>query len=140
MRVNGIINYDVTSVPFNAMPVMVETCERVFCDLPMGDDLEADEYMRSVWANRSKRSGTMSHLRAGYGDDCQMPEVWVDADLDNFISPKDISEEADKREVQNSFLFDRAEKAITPITEARQLGAEVSASRFREIAPHLVAA
>ena len=140
MQSKGLIDFPVTSVAFDSIPRSIEGVDHVYCDMAMGSHFEADMQMISAWKNRARRGNNFTHFRGCYDPKGSSTSEWLEAELDNYTPPEALFEEAHRRKEKNLLLLDRAETGVDLIVEARQKDEPVSKSRFREMAPALIAA
>lgn len=130
---NGTIPASLTSMDFyDDLALAFEYYDRVYCTLPMGLNPDADDFIISCWKGKSEGNNTLAHLLGKQEKGTPIPENWTKAKLQNFITPRDIDKEMDKRGAANTRLLESAHSAIEHCTTLRLEARQASAKTLRD--------
>lgn len=108
-----------TAADFDEVPIMMALCDHTFITLPMDANKEADQYMIRGWKEHAPEASTLTHLKADPANMAKVSDTWLEAGLNNFVTPDDIKEEMARRARLNDRLTRRAELAIDTIVKLR---------------------
>lgn len=129
---DGRIPAPIKRADFADLSLAVALHDRVYVTMPMEHDAQADDHIIACWRGREEKGNTLTHLRAKPEKAATTSQTWLDARLDNFISPDDILREMSVRETSNKELMARAERAIDHCIDMRVSSRQASARTLRE--------
>ncbi|MBN8520498.1 MAG: hypothetical protein J0L77_01185 [Alphaproteobacteria bacterium] len=126
MALDGKISSGVSCVRFEDLSLAFEICDRVYSDLCMGTDKDLNKYIIDTWRQRERRDNIITTLRGDSQKQGLSSDLWITADLDNWISAEKIREEMTARGAYNRHLEQRAEEVFAFCAQTRASGKAVS--------------
>lgn len=130
---NGTIPTTLKTIDFYAdLATAFEEYDRIYCTLPMGLNVEADNFIISCWQGKSEGNNTITHLLGKQEKGTPIPENWTNANLQNFVSPRDIDKEMQDRQKTNEKLKKLALLAVDHCAELRMEQKQASAKTLRD--------
>lgn len=109
----------VASFDYDTLVTAMDLSDRIYVDLPMGLNPKADELLITAWQNRENRDNTLTHIRGRLERASESAGAWVDAKLDNYISPEALFAERGTRLAFNEKLIERGDLASHYCAAAR---------------------
>tara|TARA_B100001989_G_C24518141_1_gene454331 strand:- start:221 stop:1327 length:1107 start_codon:yes stop_codon:yes gene_type:complete len=102
LKENGQVRSEVDFADFSEIGKYFEQCDRVYVDLAMGKDMEADHIMMAAWGSRNRQDNTMTHIRGNPNTRQESTGLWIDfCDAYGFIPPEGITDEIGVRSQRN---------------------------------------
>lgn len=122
LKTRGILAADIRRAGFGDLSKEIEKAERVYVDVPMGSNPDAEETIALTWATRVWRENTLTHMRGDPKNMGQSTEIWQGDYLDNYTSPEDIRADMAERGRHNSEVIQKALAAIKYCAKLRMEG------------------
>lgn len=132
LKRRGILAADIKRVNFWDFCQTIEKCDRVYVDMPMGQNPQADEHMVLSWQTRIFEGNTLTHLRGNPLMQGSSSPLWQNANLQSYISPEDIRADMSGRAVHNIEVLGNAERAIEFCASLRNDGISPSNAKVRD--------
>jgi|GEM_PF-1922595 len=83
---------------FGALGAHMEQSDRVYVDLPMGDDPQADAKMVDAWVSKKRKDNVLTHMRGVPKKLMESTDLWLGACIrDDCVLPEDIVDEIGRR-------------------------------------------
>lgn len=96
--------------------------DRLYVDVPMGDYSDADYLLVESWKVRPLRESTLTHLKGTPMARGASTGVWLDPELENYISPEALREEMTERGERNKVILQQAADAASTCAQIRARG------------------
>ncbi len=119
---NKELRSNVNFVPFSDLSSEIEKSDCIYVDIPMGKYVEADHQIIQAWRDRVNHDNSLTHMRGDPDNRALSSDLWLGADLDDYISPEDIREEMSKRGRDNKLIVDMSMRAFELCAEIRLAG------------------
>lgn len=132
MKIRGILQADISQVSFSDFSNTVEKSNRVYVDLPMGSDQEAEEHIVLSWQTRINQGNTLTYLRGNSNNMGFSTPLWEQAGLDSYISPEMIRADMSARNKHNRVVLQKADELIAFCTKLRVDGDSPSNAKVRD--------
>ena len=122
MRAGGQFRSNIEVLPFEDIAQHFEQFDRVYVDMPMDSNPEAEAEIIGAWKNRVRTDNTMTHMRGDPKNRALSSAQWSEAGLDSFVSPEDIRHDMADRGRNNKQVLLNAESAFSMCAELRWSG------------------
>lgn len=132
MKDRGVLKANISRVPFSDFCQAVEISDRVYVDMPMGSNPQAEEHMVLAWQTRIYQGNTLTHLRGNPDNMGFSTSLWEQANLNSYTSPEMIRADMAARSAHNRKILEEADKTVAFCTKLRAEGGCPSNSKVRE--------
>ncbi len=132
MKGRGLLKANISRVPFSDFCQAVEKSDRVYVDMPMGSNQQAEEHMVLAWQTRIYQGNTLTHLRGNPDNMGYSTSLWEQADLNSYTSPEMIRADMAARSVHNRKILEEADKTVAFCAQLRADGGCPSNSKVRD--------
>ncbi len=122
----------ITQFDFTDLPTAFELYDRVYITLPMDAYPEADRFMIDSWRGRQADTNVLVHLKANPANMADSSPAWVEARLEQYVSPEQIRLEMAKRAQNNEIIIDMAQEAVDHCVDCRLQGLQPSGKTLQD--------
>ena len=114
---SGIVFRSFTDLAMNC-----ETHDRIYVDLPMGENPEADNELIASWQGRCRQDNVLTHMKGPYSHSAQSTDTWKDAMLEQYFSPEDLHQNLLVREKNTAIVVEKAKELTGMCAQLRMHG------------------
>jgi hypothetical protein len=127
---DGKVHSNISRGTFDTLAIAFELCDVVFFAMDMDSNPEVEAHIIQTWKNRDRCDNRLVSLKGAPLLKGLSTQRWVDAELENYISPENIRDFTNNVKDTNRQWLAAAEQAIDFCVESRMEGKRPSGKKL----------